>query len=165
MKKFTLLLVLFSIWISLAFSQNDNKPSYLLNTKRFSVEFLVGPSFPYGDFGRKDASLESSGFAKVGYKVESGISYKLLDVVNIGVMGFYNANGTNLSDLESYLSYLYPGTTWSAKSDNWNIYGGLFGFTLSLPLSKKLTGSFRAYSGIMNATIPMLEVNGQNGNY
>jgi hypothetical protein len=164
MKKFTLVLVLFSLWVSITFSQTDNKPSYLLNTKKFSVELAVGPSFPYGDYGRKSASNESSGYAKLGYKIEAGASYKLIDVINISIMGFYNANGTDLSDFESHLAYIYPGTSWSAQSGRWDIFGGLLGFSLSFPLTKKLTGNFRAYSGILNATLPALEVLGNSGN-
>jgi hypothetical protein len=162
MKEFTLLLVLFSVWVSTAFSQADNQPNYLLNTKKFGVDLSVGPSFPYGDFGRKSASNDNSGFAKLGYKIEAGATYKLIDVINLNVMGFYTSNGTDLSDLQTLLGQRNPGTSWTAQSGRWDIFGGLVGLSLTMPITKKLTGSFKAYSGILNATIPELNVKGTN---
>jgi len=161
MKTITVSLLMILLLSSFSFSQKKNEN--LLNTsKKFSVELTAGPSFPYSDFGRKDVSQESSGYAKLGYKFELSAAYRLIDVLDITVMGFYNSNGSDLSNLSSFLNQKYPGSNWIADSKRWNLLGGFAGFQLDFPITKKITGGFKAYSGFINTKSP--EAILRNGN-
>lgn len=157
MKK--ILIVVFLIVIASTLQAQER--NYQLNPNKFGVEVNAGPSIPYGDFGSKDAYNESAGFAKLGYKVEANVSYHLIDVIDVYLMGFYNSNGTNLSNLETALRNKYGGT-WSAGSRTWNTYGGFVGFEFSYPIYRKMSVGFRAYSGLLNSKAP--EVTIVNGN-
>src|SRR5665647_881812 len=132
MKIFTVLIILLVFVVSGLNAQINVQSSF---SKKFNVELRVGPSFPYSDFGNKDANNQNSGFAKVGYKIEAIVGYKLIDVIGINLMGFYNANGTDLSSLSKLLSDR-SGNTWTSDSKSWNIFGGLVGFEYSYPASK-----------------------------
>jgi hypothetical protein len=145
---------------SLVYSQDKYNAN--LSPKLFGIEITAGPSFPYGDFGSKDAYNESAGFAKVGYKAGVNLTYHLIDIIDINLMGFFNSNGTNLSNLQNALSEKYGGA-WTADSRTWNIYGGFLGFEFSYPIYRKLSVGFRAYSGMINSKAPELTI--RNGNF
>jgi len=155
MKKFTILLLLLGFISAVSTAQINVQSSF---SKKFNVEFRVGPSFPYSDFGNKDANNNNSGYAKLGYKAEAIAGYKLIDVIGINVMGFYNANGTDLSSLSNKLNISTPGRTWTSDSKSWNIYGALLGFEYSYPASKYFIVGFKAYTGLLNATAPKVEL-------
>ena len=142
----------------------QNKYNSYETPGKFGVEVTIGPSFPYGDFGRKDPYNESSGFAIVGYKAGANLSYHLIDVVDINLMGIYNSNGTNMSELENLLASKYGGA-WTAESRTWSTYGGFLGFGLSYPYTKKLSVGFRAYSGILNSKAPEVKISSGNSYY
>jgi len=161
MKKFTILFILLVFALSGLNAQINVQSSF---SKKFNVELRVGPSFPYSDFGNKDADNQNSGFAKVGYKVEAIVGYKIIDVVGINLMGFYNANGTDLSSLSKLLS-ARSGNTWTSDSKSWNIFGGLVGFEYSYPTSKSFIVGFKAYSGILNTSAPKVELTSGNDSY
>ncbi|HWQ80828.1 MAG TPA: hypothetical protein VN514_01035 [Ignavibacteria bacterium] len=153
MKK--ILIVLTLIILTAPLFAQDNKVT--INPNKFGAEINAGPSIPYGDFGSKDPYNESAGFAKLGYKIEANVSYHLIDVIDVYLMGFYNSNGTKLSALEDALKQKYGGT-WTAGSRTWNTYGGFIGFEFSYPIYKKVSMGFRAYSGLLNSTAPELTV-------
>jgi hypothetical protein len=162
MKNFTILLLLLGFISTVSTAQINVQSSF---SKKFTVEFRVGPSFPYSDFGNKDAANQNSGFAKLGYKTEAIVGYKLIDVIGINLMGFYNANGTDLSSLTNQLNGLTPGKTWTSDSKSWNIYGGLLGFEYSYPASKSFIVGFKAYTGILNTTAPKVELTSGSDSY
>ncbi len=162
MKKFTILLLLLGFISAVSTAQINVQSSF---SKKFNVEFRVGPSFPYSDFGNKDTANNNSGFAKLGYKAEAIVGYKLIDVIGINLMGFYNANGTDLSSLSNKLNNRFPGSTWTSDSKSWNIYGALLGFEYSYPASKSFIVGFKAYTGILNTTIPKVELTSGNDSY
>lgn len=161
MKKVTILLLLLVLAVSFSNAQINVQSSF---SKKFNVEFRVGPSFPYGDFGNKDAVNQNSGFAKVGYKAEAIIGYKLIDIIGINLMGFYNSNGTDLSSLSNQLGQTLGGT-WTTDSKSWNIYGGLLGFEYSYPTSKYFIVGFKAYTGILSTTLPKVALTSGNNSY
>lgn len=154
MKKFNVLLLLIVLSVSSVYSQINIQNSF---NKKFNVELRVGPSFPYSDFGNKEAANANSGFAKVGFKAEAVVGYKLVDVLGINVMGFFNANGTDLGSLETSLK-TSTGKIWTADSKSWNIYGALVGLEYSMPASKTLIVGFKAYSGIMSTNAPEVKL-------
>ncbi|MCE1165473.1 MAG: hypothetical protein LWX07_08750 [Bacteroidetes bacterium] len=149
--------------IAIAATVQAQERNYQINPNKFGVEINAGPSIPYGDFGSKDAYNVSAGFAKLGYKVEANVSYHLIDVIDVYLMGVYNSNGTNLSNLENALSSEYGGT-WTAGSRTWNIYGGFIGFEFTYPIYRKVSLGFRAYSGLLNSKAPELKVS-NGGDY
>lgn len=154
MRPLVVLLLLLALNISLTNAQINLQNSF---NKKFNVELRVGPSFPYGDLGNKDANNKNSGFAQVGFKAEAVVGYKIVDVLGINLMGFFNSNGTDLSSLSQNLNSS-TGKTWSSDSKSWNIFGGLLGFEYSFPASKVLVVGFKAYSGIMSTTSPKVEL-------
>lgn len=154
MRILTVLLLLLALNISQTNAQINLQNSF---NKKFNIELRVGPSFPYGDLGNKDANNNNSGFAQVGFKAEAVVGYKLVDVLGINIMGFYNSNGTDLSNLSQLLNSR-TGKAWSSDSKSWNIFGGLLGFEYSFPASKVLIVGFKAYSGIMSTTSPKVEL-------
>lgn len=162
MKVFTILLILLVSGISTSRAQINLQSSF---EKKFNAEFRVGPSFPYSDFGNKDASKNNSGFAKIGYKAEAIIGYKLIDIIGVNLMGFFNSNGTDLSSLTNQLNSLTPGRSWTSDSKSWNIYGALLGFEYSYPASKNFVVGFKAYTGILNTTAPKVELMSGNDSY
>ena len=161
MKNFTILLLLLGFISTVSTAQINVQSSF---SKKFNVEFRVGPSFPYSDFGNKDATNNNSGFAKLGYKAEAIVGYKLIDVIGINLMGFYNANGTDLSSLSNQLN-TSSGKTWTSESKSWNIYGALLGFEYSYPASKSFIVGFKAYTGILNTTAPKVELTSGSDSY
>jgi hypothetical protein len=132
---------------------------------RFYTDLEIGPSFPYGDLGSDDAYSKNSGYATVGYKVEFNFGYKLIDLVGINLMAFYNGNPLNLSTLEERLAKEYPGTQWSSESLNWGLYGGLLGFEFSYPAGKNFNMGLKAYTGYMSTTSPQLEIRSGSNYY
>ncbi len=161
MKKITILFLFLFLAVSFSNAQIDVQSSF---NKKFNVEFRVGPSFPYGDYARKDAVNQNSGFATVGYKAEAIIGYKLIDIIGINLMGFYNSNGTDLTTLSSYLGQTLGGT-WSTDSKSWNIYGGLLGFEYSYPASRHFIVGFKAYTGVLSTTLPKISLSSANSSY
>ncbi len=162
MKKVTILILLLILAVSFSNAQINVQSSF---SKKFNAELRVGPSFPYSDFGNKDAANNNSGFAKVGYKAEAIFGYKLIDVVGINLMGFYNSNGTDLSSLTNQLNSLTPGKNWSSDSKSWNIYGGLLGFEYSYPASRSFIVGFKAYTGILSTKAPKVELTSGSDTY
>lgn len=162
MKQITILFLFLFLTVSFLNAQINVQSSF---NKKFNVEFRVGPSFPYSDFGNKDAANNNSGFAKLGYKAEAIFGYKLIDVIGINLMGFFNSNGTDLSSLTNQLNGLTPGRTWSSDSKSWNIYGGLLGFEYSYPTSKSFIIGFKAYTGILNTSAPKVELSSGNDSF
>lgn len=154
MKIFTVLFLIFAFNISISQAQNYVQKSF---SKKFNVEFRIGPSLPYGDLGKTDANNKNSGYAKLGFKAEALVGYKLVDVLGINVMGFYNSNGTDLNNLNQQLSTL-TGRAWTSDSKSWTILGALVGLEYSYPASKSLIVGFKAYSGIMSTTSPKVEL-------
>jgi hypothetical protein len=161
MKKFTILLILFAFAVSGLYAQINVQSSF---SKKFNAELRVGPSFAYSDFGNKDASNTNSGFAKTGYKIEANIGYKLIDIIGINLMGFYNSNGTDLTSLSNLLQQ-QTGKSWTSDSKSWAIFGGLLGFEYSYPASKYFIIGFKAYTGILNTTAPRVELTSGNDSY
>ncbi len=154
MRIIIVLFIILSFHISFSHAQNYVQSSF---SKKFNVEVRVGPSFPYGDLGKTDALNKNSGFAKLGFKAEAVVGYKLVDVLGINVMGFFNSNGTDLTNLTQQLSN-QTGLSWTTDSKSWNIYGGLLGLEYYYPASKSLIVGFKAYSGIMSTTSPKVEL-------
>ncbi|MFA7361783.1 MAG: hypothetical protein WC139_12180 [Candidatus Kapaibacterium sp.] len=154
MKIIYVLFLILAFHISFSHAQNNVQSSF---NKKFNVEIRVGPSFPYGDLGKTDALNKNSGFAKIGFKAEAVVGYKLVDVLGINVMGFYNSNGTDLTNLTQQLNN-QTGRAWTTDSKSWNIYGGLLGLEYSYPASKSIVVGFKAYSGIMSTTSPKVEL-------
>jgi|GEM_PF-885058 len=132
---------------------------------RFYTDLQVGPSFPYGDLGSDDPLSVKSGYATVGYKIEANFGVKLIDVVGINLMGFFNSNPINLGTLETHLSGKFPGTSWSYDALKWEIYGGLLGFEFSYPAAKKFTVGLRAYTGYLSTTSPQLQLYSGSNSY
>ncbi|MCI0472010.1 MAG: hypothetical protein L0Y76_00320 [Ignavibacteria bacterium] len=125
---------------------------------RFYTDLQVGPSFPYGDLGSDDVSSRNSGYATTGYKIEFNFGYKLIDLVGINLMAFYNSNPLDLEPLETHLTSLHPGTQWTSESLSWALYGGLLGFEFSYPAGKNFNMGLKAYTGYMSTTSPQLEI-------
>ncbi|MFA5011080.1 MAG: hypothetical protein WC644_03905 [Ignavibacteria bacterium] len=161
MRIIIVLFFILSFHISFSHAQNYVQSSF---SKKFNVEVRVGPSFPYGDLGKTDALNKNSGFAKLGFKAEAVVGYKLVDVLGINVMGFFNSNGTDLANLNQLLSS-QTGNAWTADSKSWNIFGGLIGLEYSYPASKSLIVGFKAYSGIMSTTSPKVELTSGSNSY
>ncbi len=161
MKKLTVLLLLSFIAATSVYSQINVQNSF---NKKFNVELRVGPSFPYGDLGKDDANNTNSGFAKLGFKGEAVIGYKLVDVIGINVMGFYNSNPTDLANLTTALN-TSTGKTWATDSKSWNIFGALLGFEYSYPASKSFIVGFKAYSGIMSTNAPEIKLTSGSDSY
>lgn len=161
MRIFTTMLFLLSFIASLSTAQINVQSSF---SKKFNIELRVGPSFAYSDFGNNDANNKNSGFAKTGYKIEASVGYKLIDIIGINLMGFLNANGTDISPLSSLLSQ-QTGKTWTSDSKSWTIYGGLLGFEYTYPTSKSFIIGFKAYTGILNTKAPKVQLTSGNDSY
>lgn len=157
------ILLVFAV-IIFAVTLKAQEKNIQITPNKFGVELNAGPSIPYGDFGSKDPYNESAGFAKLGYKIEANVSYHLIDVIDVYLMGFYNSNGTKLTALEDALRQKNGGT-WTAGSRTWNTYGGFIGFEFSYPIYKKISMGFRAYSGLLNSTAPELTISSGNDFY
>jgi len=160
------------VFLALLFSTSLISDSLFGQTKyaqkkfyRFYVDLQVGPSFPYGDLGSDDPLSQKSGYATVGYKIEANFGVKLIDLVGINLMGFFNSNPIDLAEMETHLAGKYPGTSWSYDALNWEIYGGLIGFEFSYPAAKKFTMGLRAYTGYLSTKSPQLALYSGSNSY
>jgi len=122
----------------------------------------AGPSFPVGSFGDNNPQNERSGYAKTGYMIELNGGIRLLNLLEISVMGFRNSNGTDLSNLISTLNSANPGANLSGESDAWAIYGALAGVGISYPLPANFIADVRVLGGYLNTSSPEISLTGDD---
>lgn len=114
----------------------------------------IGPSIPLTDFASDYAYDNKSGYAELGYKVEVNGGINIGAGFSIGLMGLANYNPTNIDSYAKRLSDQNPGTSWTGESEQWQVYGGLGGFTFGYPVGKDLFLDLRALTGFIYAVSP-----------
>jgi len=122
----------------------------------------AGPSFPVGSFGDNNPTNERSGYAKTGYMIELNGGIRLLNLLEISIMGFRNSNSTDLSNLISSLNNTNPGANLSGESDAWAIYGALTGLGISYPLPANFIADVRVLGGYLNTSSPEISLAGND---
>jgi hypothetical protein len=118
------------------------------------IGISAGPSFPVGDYGDDNPNNQKSGYAKTGYNIELSGGIRILNLLEISIIGFRNDNGTELGNLISGLNQVNPGFDFKGTSDSWVIYGAMGGFGLSYPAGSNFFADFKILGGYLNATSP-----------
>jgi hypothetical protein len=118
------------------------------------IGISAGPSFAAGDYGDDNPNNQKSGYAKTGYNIELSGGIRILNMLEISIIGFRNDNGTDLGNLISSLNQANPGFDFRGTSDSWVIYGAMGGFGLSYPAGSNLFADFKILGGYLNASSP-----------
>jgi len=131
--------------------------SYCIAQNKGHVSFSIGPSFPSGDFGSKDANNASAGFATTGVVLDLSFAYKLGN--NLGFTGMLRgqANSIDNNTFASELSRQIGGS-WTVESKPWSLGGLMAGLYGSFPLSEKVAIDTRAMLGFLNAASPEINI-------
>lgn len=122
------------------------------------IGISAGPSFPVGDYGNDNPGDGKSGFAKTGYNVELSAGIRILNLLELSIVGFRNENGTDLGNLVKSLNQDNPGINFTGSSDSWNIYGVMGGFGLSYPAGNNFFTDFKILGGYLNASSPEIKL-------
>ena len=154
MRKIAIILLLIFISYCNSFTQDKTYSSKKIELSKWHIGINAGPGFPSGDFASKDATMDKSGFAKFGYKVEVNGGYNFTKIIGIGIMAFLNSNGIDLEPLNNKLVSLYPGTSWTYEPKRWAVYGAMAGLTIKYPASKKLYFETKILTGILKQNTP-----------
>ena len=118
------------------------------------IGISAGPSFAVGDYGDNNPNNQKSGYAKTGYNIELSGGIRILNLLEISIIGFRNDNGTDPGNLISSLNQENPGFDFKGTSDSWVIYGAMGGFGLSYPAGKNFFTDFKILGGYLNASSP-----------
>jgi hypothetical protein len=127
------------------------------------INLFIGPGIALGDFGSKDIGNNSSGFAEKGYNVELNGGYHLTKSLDLSAKCIYSLFNYDVSGMLSSYSVKYPGTTWKSLGREWELIGGLAGFSYLQPLGKNFIANVKVLGGVMQSTAPELTLKSSDG--
>jgi len=105
---------------------------------RFHFGMSYGKSIPLGFFSKKDAEVDSSGFAVSGFSFYLNAVYKLTPHVGISVSYYFQKNKFDSDELASSMNKSNSTSYFTASSiGQWSSRGMLGGFYITYPISKK----------------------------
>jgi hypothetical protein len=160
MKNIFVFFIVILIVSNIAYSQKKTK--YTSAKEKIFFGLTVGPSFPESDFANKEVTL-SSGYAKVGYKIQGYGGINLLGTVGVTVLGFTNFNTTDPENLKNSITTKYPGNNWLVNSKSWQLFGGMGGISFYYPMGGNVSLDLKIMSGLLSAKSPeLLFVSGNN---
>lgn len=131
---------------------------------KFFLALHGGPSFPVGDFSKKDmAANENSGYAKTGYTINLTGAYQVQKNFGFAADFFYNRYKANkvistfdvideVVDGESGLTSIEVPLT----LNHWQHYGVAAGPMLTFNVVKNVDADVRIMGGVANANSPKI---------
>lgn len=127
--------------------------------KKKHIGFSLGPSFPIGDFGSKDAYQSNSGLAKTGVNFDFSFAYQL-GVSNFGITGLYlrQTNKMDGSVIQDGFTIEEPEVNWNVSTGYWSSNALMAGGFGSFPISSNATFDIRAMLGWSVSTSPKIEI-------
>ena len=159
--------IIFTILLSILFissSTAQKRMSLSRSPERFYLGVNVGPSFPQSDFAEKNVS-PSSGYAKIGYRLELYGGVNILGMFGLSAMGFLNINGTDPEKFKDKLNSEYPGNSWQTDSKNWTLFGALGGVSFHYPINNRTIFHVSLLGGYLNAESPELKFTSGSSEY
>ena len=102
--------------------------------------WVIGPSFPFGDFG-KSSGNNNSVIAASGYSSDLNFGLKLSPKLTISLSGFYNQYDVNEGNKGYY----------------WLVGGGAIGPVFEIPITDKISVDLKPRIGILEARLIMTE--------
>ncbi|MCK4664031.1 MAG: hypothetical protein KAT68_14275 [Bacteroidales bacterium] len=157
MRKIQILILIITFSLSCYSQDNENKNGF--------IGISIGPSFPEGDFAKKELYYEKSGLAI------NGLNLKLINFgynINkfIGITGILTgaAHPIDIDALLAGYSNIEPSLSWEIESSYW-YYGAMMGgLLISLPNNDyRIDIDIRALIGLSSATTPELKVTATDG--
>jgi len=123
------------------------------------IGISLGPSFPIGDYGSKDADNENGGLANTGAIFDLSYAYRFgQGPFGVTAMIRGQANLTDAQALANIFANQFPGITWTVESDPWTIGCLMVGGFASFNLSGKTSFDARAMIGLAAANSPELNI-------
>jgi hypothetical protein len=159
-----IIIIFLAVLIGFNISYSQKKTNYKAASEKVFLGLSVGPSFPESDYANKQYS-ESSGYAKVGYKIQGYGGVNILGVMGISILGFTNFNEVDPENLKQYVTGLYPNNNWIGTAKSWQLYGGLGGITFYYPLSKTVSADLKIMTGLLSSKSPEISFTSGNNSY
>lgn len=113
----------------------------------------IGPSFPFGDFAKKDGDNPNSGFADIGIKGDITVGYNIPYLFSVTFTVVGQKNSVNAEQLRNYIASNNQGYNWSLTTDKWFVSGLFTGVTKTFS-HKKAYFEIRAFGGALNFNSP-----------
>ncbi|MHA4808838.1 hypothetical protein ACX0G9_12060 [Flavitalea flava] len=152
MQRFFSLLILLVLSAIACYSQ---KAGYL--------SLSIGPSFPIGQFGNKDASDPKSGLADIGGMADLSYVYKIRHS-NYGLVASIRVreNRFNSSAFLDPFEKEFPDFDWSQSQikKSWKVGAVMIGGSYSFPITKRVNLEGQLMAGIAKAYLPDIVVMG-----
>ncbi|MCX6162687.1 MAG: hypothetical protein NTV87_15305 [Ignavibacteriae bacterium] len=127
----------------------------------FYISAHAGPSFPFGDFAKKDANNSNSGFAKTGYKGDITVGYNIPFLFSISFTGVLQNNAVDAEPMRLKIAQENPAyTNWTLDAESWNVTGLFTGVTKNFSFNKKFFFEVRAFGGTLNFDSPRFTLRG-----
>jgi hypothetical protein len=162
MRKY-LFTVLIFILVETVFSQSK-KDSTKQDAKSY-VSISVGAAIPQSDYGLKDLTQVSSGFARTGINMEIAVAKIIKGKTGIIFMYKNQSNSIDQTSYSSQYAVRNPGISWNIVSNPWKINAFLVGSYSSFPLGqkKRVSLDLKLLAGMVKATSRQLIAIGQQG--
>ena len=103
--------------------------------------WVIGPSFPVGDFAGKSSGNDNPVIAKSGYSSDLNLGLKLSPKLTISLSGFYNQYDVTEGDADYY----------------WLVGGGAIGPLFEIAVTEKFFIDLKPRIGILEAQLIMAE--------
>ncbi len=125
-----------------------------------SIDIMVGPSFPVGEFGNKDLSNSNSGLAKMGGFVDINYNYQFAK--HFGAIASVQGRifGVDEKALSNYGIPAGTGASLSIETGVWKMANVMVGFFQVVPFNKEETLNLEisALGGYQSTSSPKLNV-------
>jgi len=154
---------MFAFIIYAAGEAQDNNNNFCTKADIGYVNITIGPVIPVGNFGNKDISNKSSGFAQTGYNFELNGGYHLTKSIDINAKILYSLLNYDVSNLLNSYATQYPATSWTSLGEEWELIGGLAGISFSHNFGKNFSGNVKILGGLMSSSMPEFSLKGSDG--
>jgi hypothetical protein len=129
--------------------------------KKGSLEFSLGPAFPFGEFSYKQIRDAESGYAENGISLATSFIYRLKR--QFGLVTMISVNISGLDETSIAHKYWQPefGYDWTLEPSHWISTAYLTGFDIILPMLRS-DFNFRLLGGFATTRLPGLSGSAYN---
>ena len=160
MRKYLFTVLLF-ILVQTVFTQN--KKDSIKHESKSYISISVGAAIPQGDYGLKDLTESSAGFAKTGINMEVSVAKIIKGKTGIAFMYRNQSNNVDQASFSSQYAIRYPSVNWEVVTNPWKINAFMVGSYNSFPIGerKRVSLDLKFLLGMVKATSREIVATGQ----